>query len=111
MPRRPVEERIAEIDGKIQKLNDEISSVKAKKENLISSYDQKIANGVARIKDLEKKKEAILNPKPRTRRKTKKQKMNELLQQALKSGLSPEDLADKLGLTEETPQEEPADEQ
>ena len=110
MPRRPVEERIAEIDGKIQKLNDEISSVKAKKENLISSYDQKIANGVARIKDLEKKKEAILNPKPRARRKTKKQKMNELLQQALKSGLSPEDLADKLGLTEETPQEESNDE-
>lgn len=111
MPRRPVEERVAEIDSKIQKISDEISSMKAKKEEVISSYDQKIANGTAKIKDLEKKKESILNPKPRSRRKTKKQKMNELLQQALKSGLSPEDLADKLGLTEEAPQEEPVDEQ
>ena len=52
-----------------------------------------------RIAALEQKKQDILAPKPpRKPRKTKKQKIQALIQSASKSGLKPEEIAQRLGL-------------
>lgn len=66
--RRTVEERISEIDAKIE------------------SHKKNIA-------DLEAKKKAILNPKPR-----KTLSMNAVLKKAKEKGLSAKDIAKKLDL-------------
>ena len=69
--RRSVEERVAEIDKRIGDHKDAISKLEAKKHDL-------------------------LNPKPRL---TKAQKVKMLVDKAGEKGLSPEDIAEKLGIT------------
>ena len=98
--RRTTEERIAEVNAKIQELNGQIQSLEEKKQEAITAYNDRIAKVMDRIKGLEKQKAAILAPKPpRKPRKTKKEKIQDLMKQAQKAGLKPEEIAERLGLT------------
>lgn len=76
--RRSAEERVAEIDAKI-------STCKA----TIAKQEEKIAA-------LEVKKQAILNPVPRV---SKAGQLKELLNKAKASGMTNEEIAEKLGIT------------
>lgn len=76
--RRSAEERVAEIDTKIAACKSSI----AKQEEKISA--------------LESKKQAILNPVPRV---SKAGQLKELLNKAKESGLTNEEIAEKLGIT------------
>lgn len=93
-PRRTQQERIAAVDEKIAKFNQSIAELEEKKQAALAEYDAKITAIQDRIKSLEAKKQEILAPKPP--RKTKKQKIQEIIQQAVKSGMSVEDVASKL---------------
>lgn len=64
-------------------------------EERIAEIDKKIAAHKANIAVLEEKKKAILNPKPRI---TKAAKMKAIIEGAKKSGMSPEEIAEKLGI-------------
>lgn len=97
--RRTTEERIAEIDNKIEELGNQIQAIEAKKQESIAVFDDRIAKVQARIEGLNKQKTDILSPKPpRKPRKTKKQKIQDLMKQAQKAGLKPEEIAERLGL-------------
>ena len=97
--RRTPEERIAEVDAKIEILNQSIADLETKKQASMTSFDEKIAAVQERIKGLESKKQEILTPKPpRKPRKTKKQKIKEILKEAQKSGMKPEEIAERLGI-------------
>lgn len=97
--RRTPEERIAEVDAKIEILNQSIADLESKKQASLTSFDEKIAAVQERIKGLESKKQEILTPKPRRKpRKTKKQKIQEILKEAQKSGMKPEEIAERLGI-------------
>lgn len=65
------------------------------KEERIAEIDKKIAHHKECIKALEVKKEAILNPKPRTR---VSKSFNTLIKKAKESGLTNEQIAEKLGI-------------
>ena len=98
--RRTAEERIAEIDAKIEECGSQIKVIEAKKQEAIAAFDVRISKIQARIKELDKQKAAILAPKPsRKPRKTKKQRIQDLMKQAQKAGLKPEEIAERLGLT------------
>ena len=97
--RRTTEERIAEIDNKIEELGNQIQAIEAKKQESIAVFDDRIAKVQARIEGLNKQKADILSPKPpRKPRKTKRQKIQDLMKQAQKAGLKPEEIAERLGL-------------
>lgn len=99
--RRSVEERIAEVDAKIEAVNQSIAELEAKKQAAIASYDEKIAAAQERIQSLESKKAAILAPKPKIKhkpRKTKKQMIQDIMKQAQKAGMKPQEIAERLGL-------------
>lgn len=66
-------------------------------EERIAEIDQKIAAHEANIAALKKRKDAILNPKPR-KRLTKKAKVEMILKNALKQGLNPDDIARMLNV-------------
>ena len=101
-PRRTPQERAAEVDSKIEKLNQSITEIEAKKQAVVAEYDTKIAAAQERIKALESKKQEILAPKPpRKPRKTKKQKIQEIVKLAMKSGMSVEEIAEHLGTSVE----------
>ena len=98
--RRTTEERIAEIDSKIEELGNQIQAIEAKKQESAATFDERISKVQARIKELDKQKAAILAPKPpRKPRKTKKEKIQDLMKQAQRAGLKPEEIAERLGLT------------
>ena len=98
--RRTTEERIAEVNAKIEELNGQIQSLEEKKQEAVTAYNDRIAKVMDRIKGLEKQKAAILAPKPpRKPRKTKKEKIQDLMKQAQRAGLKPEEIAERLGLT------------
>ena len=70
--RRTTEERIAEIDAKIEECRKQIKVIEAKKQEAIAVFDGRISKVQAKIKELDKQKAAILAPKPpRKPRKTK----------------------------------------
>ena len=98
--RRTPQERAAEIDAKIEKVNETLRALEDnKKQSVIATYDEKIKTASEQIKTLEEKKAAILAPKPpRKPRKTKKQKIQEIVNLAMKSGMKPEDVAAQLGI-------------
>lgn len=97
--RRTTEERIAEIDQKIEELGKQIQSIETKKQEAVAIFDNRIAKVQARIEGMNKQKTDILAPKPpRKPRKTKKQKIQDLMKQAQKAGLKPEEIAERLGL-------------
>lgn len=75
--RRPAEERVAEIDSKI------------------AACKATIAKQEERIAALEQKKQAILNPVPRI---SKAGQLKELLNKAKESGMTNEEIAEKLGI-------------
>lgn len=98
--RRTPEERIAEIDNKIEELGNQIQAIEAKKQESIATFDERINKVQSRIDCLKKQKADILSPKPPKKpRKTKKQKIQDLMKQAQKAGLKPEEIAERLGLT------------
>lgn len=98
--RRPVAERAAEIDVKVEALKDSIDEMEQKKMESAALFDQKIAKIQAKIKALQAQKDKMLSPKKeRKLRRTKKQKIQEILTQASKSGLKPEEIADRLGVS------------
>ena len=95
--RRTTEERIAEVNAKIEKLNGQIQNLEEKKQETVTAYNDRIAKVMDRVKELEKQKAAILAPKPpRKQRKTKKQKIQEIVKLALKNGMSVDEIADQL---------------
>ena len=64
------------------------------KEERIADIDARIEKHKADIKSLEAKKQAILNPKPRKQRATAKT----VVDIAKKAGMKPEEMIEKLGL-------------
>ena len=93
--RRKPQEIAAEIDEKIGKQNEAIAAMEEKKK----AYDEKIAAARTKIAELEKRKEEVLTPKPPKKRVTKKQKLQSILKKAEKSGLKPEEIAERLGIS------------
>jgi len=65
------------------------------KEERIAELDKKIAFHEEAIKKLQERKERILNPKPRV---SEKAKIKTLLAQLQESGMTIEDITEKLGL-------------
>lgn len=97
--RRSAEERAAEVDAKIEMLREGMEETEARKKEMMASFDAKLAAARDKIKALETRKKEILSPKQtRKRKKTKKQKLQEIVQQAQKSGLQPEEIAELLGV-------------
>lgn len=100
-PRRTAEQKAADIDAKIQKLNEDLESIETRRTAANQEFDAKAATVKERIAVLEQQKKDVLTPKPpRKPRKTKKQKIQELIQTASKSGLKPEEIAERLGLAQ-----------
>ncbi len=97
--RRTPQQLADDIDAKIQKLNQDIEELEAKRDAANADFDAKVAAVKDRIAALEQKKEDLLKPKPpRKPRKTKKQKIQEIINLASKSGLKPEEIAERLGV-------------
>lgn len=100
-PRRTAEQKTAEIDAKIQKLNQDLENIELKRTAAMQDFDAKAASVKERIEALEQQKKELLAPKrPRKPRKSKKQKIQEIIQFANKSGLKPEEIAERLGLNQ-----------
>lgn len=88
-----------QLDGKIQKLNQDLEGLEAKRTAANADFDAKAAAVKEKIEVLEQKKADILKPKPpRKPRKSKKQKIQESIKLANKSGLKPEEIAQQLGI-------------
>ena len=88
--RRTKEQIVEELDKKIayhQGIIDEVQATAA----------AKVASHKAHIEKLEAKKEATLNPKPRTY--TRKKGMKTVMDKAKEMGLSAEEIAKKLGIS------------
>ena len=99
--RRTPQQMADGIDATIQKLNQDLDALEAKRAAANADFDAKAAAVKERIAALEQQKKDILAPKPlRKPRKTKKQKIQELIQSASKSGLKPEEIAERLGLAQ-----------
>lgn len=71
--------------------------VKRTKEELVADAEKKIEGHKAAIAKLEQRKHDILNPKPRI---SKQAAMKQVLEKAKKAGMTPEEIAEKLGLSE-----------
>jgi uncharacterized small protein (DUF1192 family) len=96
--RRTPEQRVEEIEAKIQQLNQEIEAIEAKRAAANQAFDQKLETVKTKVTALEQRKQKILTPKLKKPRKTKKQKIEAILKQAQKSGLKPEQIAEALGV-------------
>lgn len=92
--RRVPQERANELDEKITKINQSINQLEEKKKAFLEECNAKITAAKERIKSLEAKKQDILAPKPP--RKTKKQKIQEIVKMAMKNGMSVEEIAGQL---------------
>lgn len=90
--RRSPEERAALIDEKIKDIQADIDRYEGKK----AEYNKKIATAKAKISALEAQKKGILTPKPP--RKTKRQKIVEMVRLAEKSGLKMDEIASRLNI-------------
>lgn len=97
--RRPAEERVQEIDEKITKLEQSLIDLDHKRMEANAAFDEKEKSIKNKIQMLAEKKENILSPKPikRTRR-SKKQKIADIVKQVAKKGLKPEEIAEMLGV-------------
>ena len=97
--RRTPQQMAADVDSKIEKLNQELETIAAKRAAANEDFDKKETSVKGKIAALEQKKKDILAPKPpRKPRKSKKQKIQDLIKIASKSGLKPEEIAQRLGL-------------
>ena len=81
--RRTKEQIVADLDKKIADHNDAIKQI-----------EETVAPKIAK---LEAKKEAALNPAPRTY--TRKKGMKSVMDKAKELGMSPEEVAEKLGIS------------
>ena len=98
--RRTPQQLAEAVDEQISKQEAVIAGYEEKKQTVIAEYDQKIEAVRSKIKKLEEKKKAILAPNPaRKPRMTKKQKLEAILKQAQKSGKTPEEIAEALGIS------------
>ena len=98
--RRTPQQLAEAVDEQISKQEAVIVGYEEKKQAAIDEFDKKIEAVRAKIKELEEKKKAILDPKPaRKPRMTKKQKLEAILKQAQKSGKTPEEIAEALGVS------------
>jgi len=97
--RRSPEQLAEAIDAQIAEMEDSILEIEEKKQTAVVNFDKKIEAVQAKISGLQEKKKVLLNPKARKPRMTKKRKMETLLKQAQKAGLTPEAIAEMLGLT------------
>lgn len=86
----------AEIDAKIAKLEQAQIDNDKKRDEAIQSFKQKATEIKAKIESLQQQKEKLLAPRPP--RKTKKQKIDEIVKKAARSGLKPSEIAEKLGI-------------
>lgn len=96
--RRTPEEMAADLDAQIEKLEQSISELEAKKQAAADEFDKKIDAVRIRITALQEKKKELLAPKHRKPRITKKQKLAAILKQAQKNGMKPEEIAAALGV-------------
>lgn len=108
-PKRSPEERAAALQAKIDVIRTAIAALEEKKTEAIKNYDTKISTNENRITALEKQQKDILNPKPKKRRKTKKQQFGEIAQQAMKSGMSVQEFRERLGMDTPTENNEAAE--
>jgi len=69
---------------------------KRTKEEMVADVEKKIEGHKAAIAKLEQRKHDILNPKPRI---SKQAAMKQVLEKAKKAGMTPEEIAEKLGLS------------
>jgi uncharacterized coiled-coil protein SlyX len=76
--------------------NEKRKMVRRSTEERIAEIDNKIAAHQASIQKLQEKKDAILNPKVRA---SKASKIKAVMNAAKESGMTPEEIAEKLGLT------------
>lgn len=98
--RRSPEQLAADIDVKIEAIKKQIADTEDERKAVNAKIDAKIADANARIKALTEKKKTLLAPKPpRKPRKTKQQKLADILKQASKAGMKPEEIAERLGVT------------
>lgn len=97
--RRTPEERAANLDAKIKALKQSITKYEEQKAAAAQEYDDKIAAAKTKIETLKQQKADILTPKPRKPRKTKKQKTEEVIRKAVKSGLNLDEIAERLGVS------------
>ena len=90
---------MAEAENKRQRRTpqERANELDEKKKTVVEEYDAKITAAKERIKSLEAKKQEILAPKAsRKPRKTKKQKIQEIVKLAMKNGMSVEEIAGQL---------------
>lgn len=83
--RRSAEDRIAEIDLKIEACQKVLADLEAQKGTAVDSIQKKIDREKEKIASLNAKRDAILNPKPRL---TQEEKALMLFKEAKKAGLS-----------------------
>lgn len=97
-PRRSLEERIADLDAKIEARYQDISVIQEQKAASAAVFDEKIEKVKEKIAVLEAQKKHLTAPKPKKTRKTEKQLWEELRLRAKKAGLKPKEVAELLDL-------------
>ena len=96
--RRTPEQIAADIDGQISKLEENIRGLEEKKIAACAEFDAKIAAVQEKAAKLAERKKEVLSPKKRKLRKSKAERIRELVKQAQKSGMKLDEIAEKLGL-------------
>lgn len=92
--RRTAEELIEDVEKQIEAAHKEIEAQQKKLEEIKKSTAAKIRELKAKVKKLESRRETLLNPKPRTGRVG----MNKVMAKAKAMGMSPKEIAEKLGI-------------
>lgn len=97
--RRPLEQRIEEIDTQITYLQEKAKGYASQKAAACVEFDNKIAHIEARISKLEERKRAVQAPPARSgRHQHKVDQVTQLIQAALDSGMSAKKIASQLGI-------------
>ena len=96
--RRTPEQIAADIDGQISKLEENIRGLEEKKIAASAEFDAKIAAVQEKAANLDERKKEVLSPKKRKPRKSKAERIRELVKQAQKSGMKLDEIAEKLGM-------------
>ena len=96
--RRTPEQIAADIDGQISKLEENIRGLEEKKIAACAEFDAKIAAVQEKAAKLAECKKEVLSPKKRKPRKSKAERIRELVKQAQKSGMKLDEIAEKLGM-------------
>lgn len=92
--RKTTEEKLSEVETQIAIAQQEIEKQNARLTETKKQVAEKIKSQKARIKSLEQKRNAILNPKPVARRVGMKTVMDKVKEM----GMSPKEMAEKLGI-------------